>query len=263
MTIKIATWNVNSLRQRLEHVLRWIDEAAPDIILLQETKVTDDQFPAMELEDKGYNLAYTGQKTFNGVAILSRFPLEDVVTRLAGDDSDEQARYIEALVTADGKVLRVASAYIPNGQAPDSDKFTYKMGFFDRLYARSQQLLAEETPLVIGGDYNVAPLPIDVLEPEKKDGMVCYHPAERAKLRTLQYLGLSDAFRQHHPNREQAFSWWDYRQGAFERNDGFRIDHLLLSAEAADACTASDIDITPRGWQKPSDHTPVWCELSL
>lgn len=263
MTIKIATWNVNSLRQRLEHLLRWIDEASPDVLLLQETKVTDDQFPRMELEDKGYNLAYIGQKTFNGVAILSRLPLEDVVTSLAGDDADEQARYIEALVTTPKGVIRVASAYVPNGQAPDSDKFAYKMKFFDRLYARSQQLLAEDVPLVIGGDYNVAPLPIDVLNPQKQDGTICYHPQEREKLRSLQYLGLSDAFRQFHPQREQAFSWWDYRAAAFERNDGFRIDHLLLSAEAADACIACDIDPTPRRWDKPSDHTPVWCELEV
>lgn len=260
--MKIATWNVNSLRQRLEHLLRYSKDVQPDVLLLQETKVTDDQFPTMELEDAGYNLAYTGQKTFNGVAILSKYPLEDIVVKLDGDDTDEQARYIEALVLADVPV-RVASAYIPNGQAPDSDKFAYKMRWFERLRQRAQHLLQDDTPLVLGGDYNVAPLPIDILEPEKKDGSICYHPDERAKWRALTYLGLTDAYRLHHPQQEQAFSWWDYRAAAFQRNDGYRIDHLLLSGDAADACTASEIDATPRGWDKPSDHTPVWCELNF
>ncbi len=261
--MKIATWNVNSLRQRLEHLIKWSDEFQPDVILLQETKVTDEQFPRMELENKGFNLAFTGQKTFNGVAILSKFPMEDIITTLPGDDSDEQKRYVEALVTTPNGVARIASVYVPNGQAEDSDKFIHKMSFFDRLHKHLSELLEEDMPLVVGGDYNVAPLPIDVLEPEKKDGMICYHPKERAKWRALEYLGLTESFRMHHPHREEAFSWWDYRQGAFQRNDGYRIDHLLLSGEAADACIASDIDITPRGWEKPSDHTPVWCELSL
>lgn len=261
--MKIATWNVNSLRQRLEHLLKWADEFQPDIILLQETKVLDEQFPSMELEDKGYNLAYTGQKTFNGVAILSKYPLEEVVTSLEGDESDDQKRYIEALVTTDNGVARVVGVYVPNGQAPDSDKFQYKMNFYDRLNTRTQQLLADDVPLIIGGDYNVAPLPIDVIDPKKMDGMICYHPAERAKLRELEYLGLTDAFRMHHPHQEQAFSWWDYRAAAYARNDGFRIDHLYLSGDAADSCTGSGIDTTPRGWEKPSDHTPVWCELRL
>jgi exodeoxyribonuclease-3 len=260
---KIATWNVNSLRQRLNHVLQWVDLASPDILLLQETKVTDEQFPRMELEDKGYNLAFTGQKTFNGVAILSKFPLEEIITALPGDESDEQKRYIEALVSTPEGLMRVASAYVPNGQAPDSEKFTYKMNFFDRLARHSQRLLEDDIPLIQGGDYNVAPLPIDVLNPEKLDGSICYHPAEREKLRTLTYLGLTDAFRLHHPHQSEAFSWWDYRAAAFQRNEGYRIDHLLLSAEAADHCTASGIDPTPRGWEKPSDHTPVWAEITL
>ena len=261
--MKIATWNVNSLRQRLEHLQRYMDEAQPEVLLLQETKVVDEQFPAAELEDKGYNLAFTGQKTFNGVAILSKYPLEELVTALPGDEADEQKRYIEALVTTPQGVARVASVYVPNGQAPDSDKFAYKMRFFDRLHAHLGELLKEEMPLIIGGDYNVAPLPIDVREPEKKDGAICYHPEERAKWRALEYLGLTESFRLHHPNRADAFSWWDYRAAAFQRNDGYRIDHLLLSAEAADRCTASDIDTNPRSWNKPSDHTPVWCELAL
>lgn len=261
--MKIATWNVNSLRQRLEHLLNWSEEAQPDVILLQETKVVDEQFPTLELEDKGYNLSFTGQKTFNGVAILSKFPMEDIITALPGDEEDVQKRYIEALITTPNGVARVASVYVPNGQAPDSDKFQYKMKFYDRLHAHTKTLLTEDIPLIIGGDYNVAPLPIDVLEPAKMDGMICYHPQERAKLREFEYLGLTDAFRMHHPNKEQAFSWWDYRAAAYQRNDGYRIDHLYLSGEAADKCIASGIDTTPRGWVKPSDHTPVWCELKI
>jgi len=262
--MKIATWNVNSLRQRLAHVVQWCQSAQPDVVLLQETKVVDEQFPRIELEELGYNLAFSGQKTFNGVAILSKLPMEEVITALPGDETDIQKRYIEALVTSkNGQVVRVASAYIPNGQAPDSDKFQYKMGFFERLKAHAQQRLSEDTPLVIGGDYNVAPLPIDVRDPHKLNGAICYHPAERAKWRELVYLGLTDAYRQHHPNKAEAYSWWDYRAAAFARNEGYRIDHLLLSAEAADRCTASDIDPTPRQWEKPSDHCPVWCELNL
>ncbi len=261
--VKIATWNVNSLRQRLSHLLQWCDDASPDIILLQETKVTDDQFPTMELEEKGYNLAFAGQKTFNGVAILSKFPIEDIITQLPGDEADDHKRYIEAVISTDKGVVRVASVYVPNGQAPDSDKFHYKMKFFDRLYAHTQTLLKHDEPLVMGGDYNVAPLPIDVLHPKEMDGQICYHPHERAKLRAYAYLGLTDAYRMFHPNKEHAFSWWDYRAGAYEKNDGYRIDHLMLSGEAADRCIASDIDTTPRSWDKPSDHTPVWCQLNL
>ena len=261
--MKIATWNVNSLRQRLQHCVQWCGDSATDVLLLQETKVVDEQFPAMELEEAGYNLAFTGQKTFNGVAILSKYPMEDVVTILPGEPEDDHKRYIEALVTTPQGVVRVVSVYVPNGNAPDSHKFAYKMRFFDRLNKHLSSLLQEDIPLVVGGDYNVAPLPIDVLEPAKKDGSICYHPQERAKWHALEHLGLTESFRMHHPLRENAFSWWDYRAAAYQRNDGYRIDHLLLSAEAADACTASDIDSTPRGWEKPSDHTPVWCELAL
>lgn len=261
--MKIATWNINSIRQRLPHLLQWVEATKPDIVLLQETKAQDAQFPQMELEAAGYELAFSGQKTFNGVAILSRYPLQDVITQLPGDDGDEQKRYIEAVVALPDAAVRVASVYVPNGQAPDSDKFAYKMRFLERLRAHAAELLKEDTPLILGGDYNIAPLPIDVVEPEKKDGTICYHPLERQQWHALLHLGMYDAFRSKQGAVEQAFSWWDYRAAAFERNDGYRIDHLLLSAEAIDCCNEAGIDTSPRGWQKPSDHTPVWCDLAL
>jgi exodeoxyribonuclease III len=256
----IATWNINSIRQRLPHLLRWLSDTKPDVVLLQETKVSDDQFPAIELEDLGYNLAFHGQKTFNGVAILSKYPLEDVIKTLPGNDEDDHCRYIEALVLAPQPV-RVASVYVPNGQSPDSDKFIFKMHFFERLRAHAAQLLALEEPLVIGGDYNVAPENEDVKHPQRAFGHICFHPREREHFRALEWQGLYDAFRLKHPD-DRRFSWWDYRGGAFEMDIGMRIDHLLLSSEAVDRLHEADIDTAPRQWDKPSDHTPVWCRLA-
>ncbi len=257
----IVTWNINSIRPRLPHLLDFIDQHAPDILLLQETKVEDDNFPLMEIEDKGYNVAVKGQKTYNGVAILSKYPLEDVCTQLPGDDSDEQARYIEAVVSLPEKAVRVASIYVPNGQSPDSDKFQYKMRFFDRLQAHATALLDYEEVLVLGGDYNVAPAPEDVYDPKSLDGTVCFHPAEREKLHTLLHLGLYDAFRLRHPD-EHAYSWWDYRGNGFANDKGLRIDHLLLSPEAVDCLDECTIIRDERAKEKPSDHAPVMCQLA-
>lgn len=259
--ITIATWNVNSIKPRMEHLLGWLRETGTDIVLLQETKTVDEAFPAMEIEDLGYNIAIHGQKTYNGVAILSKFPLDDITRGLPGDESDEQARYIEAVVSTDGGAVRVASVYVPNGQAPDSDKFQYKMRFFDRLYAHAQSLLEYDEPLVMGGDYNVAPLPIDVYDPAKLDGTVCYHPEERAKLRTLLNLGLYDVYRVKEPTKPQ-YSWWDYRGGMFQKGQGYRIDHLLCNALAVDMLQDVWVDEAPRKLEKPSDHTPVVAKLA-
>jgi exodeoxyribonuclease-3 len=255
--IKIATWNINSIRQRLEHLTSWLDHTQTDIVLLQETKVTDDKFPTEPLEERGYNLAFTGQKTFNGVAILSKYPLEDVITTLPGQEEDEQKRYIEAVVSLpDSSIARVASIYVPNGQSPDSEKFPYKMGFLNNLRAHAQTLLGYEETLILGGDYNIAPEAIDVHEPRKWEGQVCFHPREREHFRALTHLGLYDAFRIANPEREQ-YSWWDYRGGAYQKNDGLRIDHLLLSPQAVDRLQGCEIDESLRGLEKPSDHTPV------
>lgn len=261
--LRIATWNVNSVKSRLAHLLEYLKTAAPDILLLQELKCVEDAFPYMEIEELGYNVAVCGQKTYNGVAILSKYPLEDVIKILPGDESDEQARYVEAVVSLEGRAIRVASVYVPNGQSPTSDKFPYKLKFFDRLHDHIEKLLEHEEVLVIGGDYNIAPEAIDVFAPQQLEGTCCFHKDERAKWRRLIHLGLTEAFRAIHPYREKSYSWWDYRGGGWQRDQGMRIDHLLLSPQAADRLKDSDIDKTPRGWEKASDHTPVWAELAV
>lgn len=259
--IRIATWNVNSVKSRLAHLLDYLkSDEAPDILLLQELKCMTEAFPYMEVEDAGYNVAVHGQKTYNGVAILSKYPIDEVVKGLPGDDEDDQARYIEAVISLDDKAIRVASIYVPNGQSPDSDKFQYKMKFFDRLYKHAQTLLEYDEILILGGDYNVAPSPIDVYDHEALNGTTCYHIDERKKFRSLLGLGLTDAYRVANDNTQQ-FSWWDYRGGSWQQNKGMRIDHLLLSPEASDAMKSAGVTLEPRKKEKPSDHTPVWCEV--
>lgn len=260
--ISIATFNVNSIKARLLNLLAWLDEARPDIALLQELKCVDDAFPAAEIEERGYNIASHGQKTYNGVAILSKFPLDDVLRGLAGDDADVQARYIEAVASIPGGALRVASAYVPNGQDVTSDKFPYKLKFLERLRDHWAERLTYHELAVLGGDFNVAPEPIDVYDAPALDGSVCYHPAERQRLRALLNLGLYDAFRVANPTTQQ-FSWWDYRAGGYGRGHGLRIDHLLLSALAVDKLSGCIIDEAPRQQEKPSDHAPVVCMLGI
>jgi exodeoxyribonuclease-3 len=261
-SISIATFNINSVKARLPNLLAWLDSARPDIVLLQELKCVTEAFPAMEIEERGYNLAIHGQKTYNGVAILSKFPLEEIARELPHGDGDDHARYIEAIVSLPGKAMRVASVYVPNGQAVDSDKFPYKLKFFERLRTRWQEVLAFHEIAVLGGDFNCAPAPIDVYDPTRLDGTVCYHPAERERLRALMNLGLYDAFRIANPGKQQ-FSWWDYRAGSFERGQGMRIDHLLLSPLAVDRLQHCEIDENPRVQEKPSDHTPVIATFQL
>ncbi len=255
--MKIATFNVNSIRARLPNFLDWLDEARPDVALLQETKTLDEAFPALEIEERGYNLALSGQKTYNGVALLSKRPIEDVLRTLPGDDADTQARYIEAVT--DG--VRVASIYVPQGTELDSERFAYKLAFYERLYAHFRDLLEHEEAFVMGGDYNVAPTPADVHDPARLEGSLCFHPEERRRFRMLCWLGLTEATRALNPE-PGLYSYWDYRAGAWEKDRGWRIDHLLLSPQAADRLSASGIDRGPRGKAKASDHTPVWCELS-
>lgn len=256
-TISIATWNVNSIRSRLQHLLEWLrSDNAPDIVCLQELKVEDSIFPAMEIEELGYNIATHGQKTYNGVAILSKFPLEDVLRGLPGNEEDEQARYIEALACVDDAVVRVASVYVPNGQAVDSDKFAYKMRFYDLLKARLDMLRSYDEVTVIGGDYNVAPDAIDVYDPASLEGTICFHPKEREKLRHILNSGYYDAFRVCSPAKQQ-FSWWDYRGNGWKMNKGLRIDHLLLSPKAVDCMGECDTITDMRGAEKASDHAPV------
>ncbi len=253
---KLATWNVNSVKARLPNLLRWLKEARPDIVLLQEIKVQTADFPALEIEDLGYNTAVAGQKSYNGVAILAKRPIEVELRALPGDAEDGQARYLEALVGT----LRVASLYLPNGNPVESDKFPYKLRWLERLRAHVAGLMSLEEAFVLGGDYNVAPTDADVYDPVAwQDDALC-RPESRRQLRALLYLGLTDAFRALHPEPHR-YSFWDYQAGRWPRDEGLRIDHLLLSPQAADRLEASDIDRGPRGWERASDHTPVWCSL--
>lgn len=266
--VKIATWNVNSIKARIGNVTQWLGEAKPDIVLLQELKCQAETLPRMELEDLGYNVAVVGQKTYNGVALLSRLPMTVAQERLPGGDGDEQARYVEAVVELPDaaarkhKVLRVASIYLPNGNPVDSEKYPYKLAWMDRLTSHAKALLALEEPLVLGGDYNVIPTADDVYDPAGWAEDALFRIETRQRFRRLVNLGLTDAFRvlNHEP---QQYSFWDYQAGAWPKNHGLRIDHLLLSPQAADHLVASGIDKGPRGKEKPSDHTPVWCELEL
>ncbi|MGF1639632.1 MAG: exodeoxyribonuclease III [Rhodospirillales bacterium] len=256
--IKIATWNVNSITARLPHLLAWLAEAAPDVVLLQETKIVDEAFPAAVLGDVGYNCASVGQRTYNGVAVLSKRPIEVLERALPGDPRDDQARYLEAFTAG----VRVASIYLPNGNPVDGGKFAYKLAWMERLYRHVQALLETEDAFVVGGDYNVAPDDDDVYDPQGwRDDALC-RPESRAALRKIVFLGLTDAVRSlsDAPGR---YTWWDYRGGAWPQDKGLRIDHLLLSPQAADSLRAAGIDRTPRGWDKASDHTPVWCELEV
>jgi len=257
--IKIATWNVNSVKARLPNVLAWLKEAQPDVVLLQEIKCVDENFPRQDLEDAGYNVACHGQKTYNGVAILSKSPLEDVERRLPDGEGDDHARYIEATVF--GKV-RVASIYLPNGNPLGTEKFSYKLAWMDRLKAHMARGLADGEMRVYGGDYNVIPTDDDVYSPAAFAGDALMQPESRAKFRALLHLGFTDAFRAFNSLPHQ-YSYWDYQAGAWQKDHGLLIDFLLLSPPAADALTNSGIDKGPRGKEKASDHTPVWCELKI
>ena len=254
--LKIATWNVNSIKVRLPALLDWLGSAAPDVVLLQETKSLDEAFPRLEIEDCGYNLAIHGQKTYNGVAILSKRPLEDVFVGLPGDDDDEQARYVEAVTGG----VRVASIYLPNGNPVTTEKFPYKLAWMDRLAARAEIVLGYEEAVVLGGDYNVIPADLDCYDPpEWRDDALC-QTESRARFRALLHSGYVEAFRTLHPHR-RAYTFWDYQRGRWQRGEGLRIDHLLLSPEAADLLEACEVDTGPRGGAKASDHTPIWCSL--
>ncbi|MEM7023956.1 MAG: exodeoxyribonuclease III [Pseudomonadota bacterium] len=256
--MKIATWNVNSIRARIPVALGWIDQANPDVVLMQETKVLPEQFPVEPFAERGYNLAACGEASGrSGVAILAKSPIEDVSDRLPGDPDDEEARYIEAVVRG----VRVASVYVPNGTTVGSDRFAYKLAFLERLRDHAAARLEEEETLVIGGDYNVAPTPLDVYDANKLEGTICYHADERARLRALLYLGLYDAYRIGEPNTA-AYSWWHYQGRSFPANEGLRIDHLLLSPQAADRLEGCAIDQAVRAAKATSDHAPVWCRLS-
>ena len=254
--MKIATWNVNSLNVRLPHVLKWLEENPIDVLCIQETKLTDDKFPAAAIEAAGYHVAYTGQKTYNGVAILSNLPLTDVVKNNPRYE-DAQQRILAA--TIDG--VRVVCAYVPNGQSVDSDKYEYKLAWLSAFHDWLKDEAALYPQLAVLGDYNIAPEERDVHDPRLWQGRVLFSEPERAAFRALLDLGLKDSFRLfEQPDR--SFSWWDYRMNAFRRNLGLRIDHILVSDGLANRARASRIDKAMRALQRPSDHAPVITDLT-
>jgi exodeoxyribonuclease III len=259
--MRIATWNVNSVNARLETVTRWVEEAQPDVACFQEIKCVDEKFPAEAFERLGYNVAVHGQKTYNGVAIISKNPLEDVTKGLPGDESDEQARYLEAVVSGP-RPVRVASIYLPNGNPIGTEKFDYKLAWMARLNAHAKTLLALEEPLALVGDYNVIPEARDASHPEQwaKDALA--QPESRAAFQALKWLGLTEAFMAV-DGAPESYTFWDYQAGAWPRNNGIRIDHALLSSQAADLLTGCAIHKHVRGWEKPSDHVPFMIELNL
>ncbi|WP_371169807.1 exodeoxyribonuclease III [Aliiroseovarius sp. 2305UL8-7] len=258
--MKIASYNINGIKARLPALMDWLDEAQPDVAILQEIKSIDENFPREAFEDKGYNVETHGQKSFNGVALLSKIPLEDVTRGLPGDDEDEQARYIEATVVGEHAV-RICGLYLPNGNPVPGPKYDYKLAWMKRLQARAEALLAEEIPFLMAGDYNIIPQPEDAARPQDWTEDALYRPESREAWRNILNLGLTEAFRAGNPAPEQ-YTFWDFQRGAWQRNDGIRIDHFLLSPECADLLEDCQIDKEIRGREKPSDHVPIWVKLA-
>ncbi len=259
--MKIATWNINGVKARLDTTLAWLEEARPDVACLQEIKSVDEGFPRAAFEDLGYHVETHGQKGFNGVAILSRSPATEVMRGLPGDDGDEQARYIEARIETDGRPLRVGCLYLPNGNPLGSEKFPYKLDWMERLLRHARLRLENEERFVLLGDYNVIPEPRDARNPENWTGDALFQPESRGAFRSLLALGLTDAVRATN-QADGIYTFWDYQAGAWQKNNGIRIDHVLLSPEAVDCLEGVGIDAHVRGWEKPSDHVPVWVNLA-
>lgn len=255
--MKIATWNVNSIKARVGHVVDFLRQQQPDVLLLQELKCVADDFPRLEIESTGWRAAVSGQKSYNGVAILARDTIDLLADRLPGDDDDTQARYLEARVAG----VRVASIYLPNGNPIGTDKFAYKLAWLARLERHAHELLSSEEPVVLGGDYNVIPSADDVYDPKDWEQDALWQLDSRRALRRILWAGYTDAFRAMDPRPHQ-YSFWDYQAGRWMRNEGIRIDHLLLSPAAADRLAEAGIDRGPRGRERASDHTPVWCRLA-
>ena len=267
--MKIATFNINGIKARIEALPRWLAAANPDVVTLQEIKSVDEAFPRSLFEDLGWRVETHGQKGFNGVAILSRLPLEDVTRGLPGDDSDEQARWIEATVIGAKRAVRLCGLYLPNGNPVElgadghplrSGKYGYKLDWMDRMRHRAADLLASEDPVVMAGDYNIIPQPEDAARPEVWAGDALFLPESRAAYRRILNLGYTEAFRSR-VSGPGHYSFWDYQAGAWEKNNGIRIDHLLLSPQAADLLRETGIDKEARAEEKPSDHVPVWIDL--
>jgi exodeoxyribonuclease III len=256
--MKIATWNVNSINARLEHLLRWLSEAEPDVVCLQETKCVDENFPYEAIHDAGYFSAFYGQKSYNGVAILSRFEMQDVQKNFPDDDDESPKRLIAATIEG----ARIVNTYIPNGTELWSDKFTFKLDWLQRLRRFFDDTCDKSGDVLLCGDFNVAPDPLDVWNPPLWEGKIHFSKPERAAIHHVKQWGFVDVFRQINGDVKE-YSWWDYREAGFQKNRGLRIDHIWTSPSLAEKCTASWIDKTPRGWERPSDHTPVVAQFDL
>jgi exodeoxyribonuclease III len=261
-SMRFATWNINSIKQRIDNLAAWLRERTPDVVCLQETKCVDEAFPREPLEALGYNVAVHGQKTYNGVAILSKFKFDEVIPRLPGDATDDHARFLEATISVAGSSVRIASIYLPNGNPPTTDKYIYKLKWMERLSSYVHERLKLEDKLILAGDYNVIPTPIDAYDPAAWAGDALYLPQTREKFRALLHLGLTDAVRAT-TDEAGVYTFWDYQAGAWQKNNGIRIDHLLLSPQAADRLTSAGVDRHVRSWEKPSDHVPVWADLAI
>jgi exodeoxyribonuclease-3 len=259
--MKIATFNINGIKARVGALGDWLDEAQPDVAVLQEIKSVDEGFPRELFEDRGYSVETHGQKGFNGVAILSKRPLEDVSRGLPGDDSDEQARWIEATVIGDDHAVRICGLYLPNGNPAPGPKFDYKLAWMARLEAHARSLLATEMPVIMLGDYNIIPQDEDAARPEAWRNDALARPESRAAFRRIVNQGWTEGLRARNP-APGIYTFWDYQAGAWDRNDGIRIDHLLLSPQAADLMRDVQVDAHVRGREKPSDHVPVWIDLA-
>jgi exodeoxyribonuclease-3 len=260
--MKIATWNINGVKARLHTTLTWLAEAQPDVLCLQEIKCLDEAFPADRFEGLGYNVAVYGQKGFNGVALLAKRRWDDIIRQLPGAPDDTQARYIEGVLSTKAGAVRVASLYLPNGNPIGTDKFNYKLAWMKRLAAHAAVLLKFEEPLVLAGDFNVIPEPIDAKSPEAWSKDALFQPETRALFRTLLNLGLTDAIRASYAG-PGVYTFWDYQAGSWQKDNGIRIDHLLVSPQSADRLVTAGVDRNTRGWEAPSDHAPVWIELGL
>ena len=260
--MKIVTWNINGVRARIGNLLHWLTESAPDIVCLQEIKTVDEQFPRAEIEALGYNVETHGQKGFNGVALLSKLPFDEVNRGLPGDDADEHARFIEGVFSTPKGALRVVSLYLPNGNPVGTEKFPYKLSWMARLERWAAERLLLEEALVLAGDYNVIPEPEDARYPENWLGDALFQPETRQAFRRLVSLGFTEAVRAT-TDDPGVFTFWDYQAGAWQKNNGIRIDHLLLTPEAADMLRSASVEKHVRAWEKPSDHVPVAIELEI
>ena len=260
--MKIASFNINGIKARIGQLTAWLPEAQPDVVVLQELKSVDEGFPVAVIEDLGWQVHTHGQKSWNGVAVLSRLPIEEVRRRLPGDEGDEQARYIEAVVMGQRRAVTVAGLYLPNGNPAPGPKYDYKLGWMERLRLRAAALLASEEPVAMLGDFNVIPEPRDAAHPERWTTDALFLPESRAAFRRIVNQGWTDAIRIRDPQATRGpFTFWDYTRQSWDRDNGIRIDHILLSPQAADLMRGAGIDRDQRGTEKPSDHVPVWIDL--